>query len=127
SKALSLEAPVRAVLDGMRTLRSENMPFDPRTSTRTFTFCVVDAGVIKLLPPLVNLLQADAPHVRLSAMQLDAQHLDSWLETGTVVFAMGAFPHLPTGIRRQALWTERYVSVVRKGHPRIKGEPSLKA
>jgi DNA-binding transcriptional LysR family regulator len=127
SKALSLEAPVRAVLDGMRTLRSENMPFDPKTSTRTFTFCVVDAGVIKLLPPLVNLLQAEAPHVRLSAMQLDAQHLDSWLETGTVDFAMGAFPHLTKGIRRQALWTERYVSVVRKGHPRIKGEPSLKA
>src|SRR6476646_7136985 len=46
SKALSLEAPVRAVLDGMRTLRSENMPFDPRPSTRTFTFCVGDAGVI---------------------------------------------------------------------------------
>jgi DNA-binding transcriptional LysR family regulator len=127
SKALTLEAPVRGVLDGMRTLCSENVPFDPTTSTRTFTFCVVDAGVIKLLPPLVNLLQQEAPHVRLSAMQLDAQHLDSWLETGTVDFAMGSFPHLTKGIRRQPLWTERYVSAVRKGHPRIKGEPSLKA
>jgi DNA-binding transcriptional LysR family regulator len=127
SKALSLAEPVRAVLDGMRMLRSENVPFDPGTSSRTFTFCVVDAGVIKLLPPLVNLLQQEAPHVQLSVMQLDAQHLDSWLETGTVDFAMGAFPHLTKGIRRQPLWLERYVSVVRKGHPRIDGEPSLKA
>src|SRR5690606_11519290 len=30
-------------------------------------------------------------------------------------------------IRRQALWTSSYVSVVRGGHPRITGKPSLKA
>ena len=127
SKALSLDAPVRAVLDSMRTLRTENVPFDPKTSSRNFTFCVVDAGVIKLLPPLVNLLQEEAPHVRLSAVQFDAEHLDSWLEAGTIDFAMGSFPHLTKGIRRQALWIERYVSVVRKGHPRLDAEPSLKA
>jgi DNA-binding transcriptional LysR family regulator len=127
SKALSLAEPVRVVLDGMRTLRTENVPFDPKTSRRNFTFCVVDAGVIKLLPPLVNLLQEEAPHVRLAAVQFDAEHLDSWLETGTIDFAMGSFPHLTKGIRRQPLWIERYVSVVRKGHPRMGGEPSLKA
>ena len=32
---------------------------------------------------------------------------------------MGSFPSLTKGIRRQSLWVERYVSVVRKGHPRI--------
>jgi DNA-binding transcriptional LysR family regulator len=127
SKALALEAPVRTVLEGMRGLRTDNVPFDPKTSDRNFNFCVVDAGVIKLLPPLVNLIQQEAPRVRLSAMQLDAQHLDSWLETGTVDFAMGAFPHLTKGIRRAPLWTEQYVSVVRKGHPRLSGAPSLKA
>jgi DNA-binding transcriptional LysR family regulator len=127
SKALSLEAPVRAVLDGMRGLRTENVPFNPATSNRTFTFCVVDAGVIKLLPPLVNLLQKEAPHVRLSAVQFDADHLDSWLETGTIDFAMGSFPHLAKGLRRQPLWIEKYVSVVRKGHPRLTAEPSLEA
>src|SRR4029079_468333 len=35
--------------------------------------------------------------------------------------------HLTKGVRRQPLWVERYVSVVRKGHPRLHGEPSLKA
>ena len=127
AKALSLAAPVRGVLDGMRTLRTENVPFNPKISNRTFTFCVVDAGVIKLLPPLVHLLQEEAPRVRLSAVPFDAEHLDSWLETGTIDFAMGAFPHLTKGIRRQPLWVERYVSLVRKGHPRLGAEPSLKA
>jgi len=127
SKALDLEKPVRAVIDGMRTLRTENVPFDPKTSTRNFTFCVVDAGVIKLLPPLVKLLEEEAPRVRLSAVQFDAEHLDSWLETGTIDFAMGAFSHLAKGIRRQTLWTESYVGVVRKDHPRLGPEPSYKA
>jgi DNA-binding transcriptional LysR family regulator len=126
SKALALARPVQAVLENVRALRTEHVPFDPKTSNRRFNFCVVDAGVIKLLPPLVNLLQDEAPHVRLSAVQFDALHLDSWLETGTIDFAMGSFPHLTKGIRRQPLWIEHYVSVVKKGHPRLSGAPSLK-
>jgi DNA-binding transcriptional LysR family regulator len=60
-------------------------------------------------------------------MQLDAQHLDSWLESGTVDFAMGSFPGLIKGVRRQRLWTERYVSVARRGHPRLGKAPTAAA
>jgi DNA-binding transcriptional LysR family regulator len=126
AKALTLAEPIRTVLENMRALRAEHVPFDPKTSNRMFTFCVVDAGVIKLLPPLVNLLLDEAPRVRLSAVQFDADHLDSWLETGTIDFAMGSFAHLTKGIRRQPLWIEHYVSVVKKGHPRLGITPSLK-
>src|SRR5205085_10958288 len=100
---------------------------DPETSGGSCTLCVVDAGVIKLLPPLVKLLEGEAPHVRLNAVQFDAEHLDSWLETGTIDFAMGSFSHLTKGIRRQPLWIERYVSLVRKPYPRLTVEPSIKA
>jgi DNA-binding transcriptional LysR family regulator len=126
-KALQLQAPVRQILDQMRALRSEHVSFDPRISHRTFTFCVVDAGLIKLLPPLVDRLMAEAPHVRLRVLQLDATHLEPWLESGKLDFAMGSFPSLTKGIRRQPLWTERYVAVVRRGHPRIAGDPTLRA
>ena len=60
-KALELQAPVAVILERMRELRSEHVPFDPKTSTRTFNFCVVDAGVIKLLPKLVNRITEEAP------------------------------------------------------------------
>jgi DNA-binding transcriptional LysR family regulator len=126
-KALALQPTIRAILDQMRALRSEHVPFDPKSTSRTFNFCVVDAGLIKLLPPLVQLLLEEAPRVRLRAMQLDAQHLDSWLDSGTVDFAMGSFPALIKGVRRQRLWTERYVSVARRGHPRVGETPSLAA
>jgi DNA-binding transcriptional LysR family regulator len=124
-KALELQAPIAGLLDQLRELRSEHVPFDPLTSNRTFNFCVVDAGVIKLLPRLVNRLAEEAPHVKLRVMHLEADHLESWLVSGKVDFAMGSFPALTKAIRRQPLWVEKYVSVVRKAHPRIGSDPSL--
>src|SRR5262249_29155921 len=87
----------------------------------------IDAGLIKLLPPLVDRLLVEAPNVRLHVLQLEAAHLEPWLESGKLDFAMGSFPSLTKGIRRQPLWVERYVSVARRGHPRISAEPSLRA
>src|SRR6185437_11089710 len=115
-KALALAKPVARVLEQMRALRNDHAVFDPQKSSRTFQFCVVDAGVIKLLPPLLKRVAIEAPHVRLRVVQLEGAHLESWLETGTVDFAMGSFPDLGKSIRRQYLWTEEYVSVVNRGH-----------
>jgi len=126
-KALQLQAPVRAILDGAASLRGEPASFDPATSHRTFNFCVVDAGLLKLLPPLVDRLLREAPGVRLNVSQIDAAHLERSLESGKLDFAMGSFPSLPKNIRRQPLWVERYVSVARRGHPRLSSEPSLRA
>jgi len=60
-KALQLQGPVRAILERTASLRNEHLSFDPRTSHRTFNFCVVDAGLLKLLPPLVDRLLTEAP------------------------------------------------------------------
>jgi len=125
-KALALAKPVARVLEQMRALRNDHAVFDPQKSSRTFQFCVVDAGVIKLLPPLLKRVAIEAPHVRLRVVQLEGAHLESWLETGTVDFAMGSFPDLGKSIRRQYLWTEEYVSVVNRGHPRLSTTPTLR-
>src|ERR1700758_4163144 len=118
-KALQLQAPVRAILDRAASLRSESALFEPRTSHRTFNFSVVDAGLLKLLPPLVERLLAEAPNVRLQVLQPDAAHLERWLESGKLDFAMGSFPSRQKSTPRQPLWVEHYVSVVRCGHPRL--------
>lgn len=123
-KAIELSTPVAEILDRIRKLRSEHVPFDPRVSHRTFNFCVVDAGLIRLLPPLVKALISEAPNVRLRAVALEGQPLESWLESGKIDFAMGSFPALTKGVRRQSLWIESYVSVVKKRHPRLGANPS---
>jgi DNA-binding transcriptional LysR family regulator len=126
-KASQLGEPVRAILDGVQSLRGEHRSFDPRTSHRTFNFCVVDAGILKLLPPLVDRVMQEAPSVRFCVSQLEARQLERWLESGKLDFAMGSFPSMPKGIRRQFLWTERYVSVARRRHPRMAADPTMRA
>ncbi|WP_233859421.1 LysR family transcriptional regulator [Paraburkholderia sp. HD33-4] len=123
-KALELTEPVRAILKGVRGLRSDHGSFDPKTSTRKFSFFLVDAGAIKIFPRLLNYLAAEAPGICVQSIPCDAQHLDVWLESGLVDIAIGSFPSLTMGIRRLPLWNETYVSVTRKDHPRIGTNPT---
>jgi DNA-binding transcriptional LysR family regulator len=126
-KAMELAEPVRAILERMRTLRSDHTAFDPETSDRTFKFFMVDAGVVQMLPPLLRFLQHEAPQMHVQAIRCDLQHLDLWLESGLVDFAVGSFTALGNGIRRHPLWTETYAAVARKGHPRMGPSPSEEA
>lgn len=127
SKALELEPSVNAILDGVTTLRTEHVPFDAAHSKRTFTFCVVDAGLIRLMPPLIRHVHAKAPKVGLRVVPVDSERLEAQLESGKLDFAMGSYSSLSKKIRRQPLFSVSYVTVVRKGHPRLKARPSLAA
>jgi DNA-binding transcriptional LysR family regulator len=124
-KALALATSVRLILDEMQSLRCAQVPFDPRTSDRSFSFFAVDAGIVVMLPPLVKLLHEQAPGVRLKAVQLEEDHLHTWLKSGKVDLAIGSYPSLTQGIRRQRLFMATFMSLVRKGHPRLVTEPTL--
>ena len=91
-----------------------------RHRRRTFNFCVVDAGVIKLLPKLVN------QHRRGSAACAAARAASRGRASGIVAgLRQGRFRDglvSRTDQRQSAgnrCGSREYVSVVRKGHPRI--------
>ena len=125
AKALELEKPVRALLDGMQRLRSEQTHFDPGQSNRTFRVFTLDAGVIVLLPAVMKLLLNTAPGVRLRAAQVDLQNLHLSLESSEIDLAIGEFPLLIPGIRRQKLFSGRHMCIFRKDHPRLRRDPTL--
>lgn len=127
SKALELEPLVVDVLDRVTHLRTEHVPFDPATSARTFRFCVVDAGIVRIVPPLIGLLEQEAPRIRLDIEPLDLDRLETSLESGRLDFAMGDYPSLSKRVRRQSLWSVTYLSAVRTGHPRIGDTPTRQA
>jgi len=127
AKALELKLAVHSLLDDATMLRARHSPFDPSTSTRTFTFSVVDSGLVRLLPPLLAYFEEHAPGVRLRIVPIDLEDLEAALETGQLDFAMGSFPSKSKRIRRQTLWSVGYVSVARRGHPRLGAKPSLAA
>jgi len=127
AKSLELADAVHALLDDATMLRARHRPFDPKTSTRTFSFSVVDAGLVHLLPPLLAHLEEHAPGVRLRVTPMEFQELEAALEAGHLDFAMGSFRSRSKRIRRQTLWSVGYVSVVRRDHPRLVAKPSLAA
>ena len=127
AKARELEPSVRSLLDSVTMLRAHHRPFDPQTASRTFSFSVVDSGMLRLLPQLLPYLERVAPGVRLRVVPPDVDGLEASLEAGHLDFAMGSFAALSKRIRRQTLWSVTYVSVARHGHPRIGTRPSVAA
>ena len=53
AKALELKVSIHALLDDVTMLRATHRPFDPKHSVRTFSFSVVDSGMVRLLPQLL--------------------------------------------------------------------------
>jgi DNA-binding transcriptional LysR family regulator len=127
AKALELEKPVRSLLDGFQRLRNEQTHFDPARSTRVFRVFALDAGIIVLLPAIMKKLLEAAPSVRLRAAQVGLQSLHSVLESGEIDLAIGEFPLLIPGIRRQKLFSGRHMCIFQKDHPRLSRNPSLVA
>jgi len=119
AKALGMAAQLHALLDAADGLRSEAVAFDPGTSDRTFSLLLTDVGMIRFLPPLIAAVAAAAPGVSLRAVPLDSRAFELKLETGEADLALGAFPHAAGYLRRQKLFSDGYLSVMRKRHPRL--------
>ena len=73
----------------------------------------------------MKLLLNLAPGVRLRAAQVDLQNLHLSLESGEIDLAIGEFPLLIPGIRRQKLYSGRHMCIFRKGHPRLGRDPTF--
>src|SRR5579884_2177547 len=118
-KAIALAQPLKELLTTSAVIRSSAASFDPRSSTREFTIIVTEVGMIVLLPPLISHLEREGRGLRLKAVPLDSRRLEMRLEAGEADIALGAFPDAAPNMRRQLLYTDPYVSVVRNGHPQL--------
>ena len=95
------------------------------TLHRTFTLRTSDGFAETFGPDLIERVQQEAPHVRLrfvrkldkSSEGLRDGSID--LETGVVAGSIGP------EVRAQALFSDRYVGVVRTGHPLSRSEVTL--
>ena len=126
-RALELSGPIAEVLAGARRVIATTEPFDPRTSTRTFTLGAPDGASAYLLPLLAR-LSREAPGVDLRLRQLlprdGARGADTaWelvfpnLDARLIDLAIGPFPAVPARFDAQLLGEEDFVVVAREGHP----------
>lgn len=115
--ARELGEPVRQALALLESALAHGPGFDPATSTRAFRFYMSDLGQIEFLPPLVEHVQQVAPGVRLEAVALEVEDIGDALASGALDIAAGFLPGLGPPVRRQALFRDPYVCLMRAGHP----------
>jgi DNA-binding transcriptional LysR family regulator len=116
-RALEIAAPLHGLLAVSNVMRASSTVFDPGKSTREFRVLAAEVGMIILIPTLMRELDRAGATLRLRAVPLDARHVSAKLETGEADIALGAFPKEAGTLRRQKLYSDQYVSVVRKDHP----------
>jgi len=114
-RAELLHGPVRDALAQLATAIGHSPRFDPKVSRRSFTVATVDYGAFVLAPKLLDLVSREAPHVDLRITNssgldgIDRGHFD-------VALAPTSSDNDPTNVRRQIMFEEHFVCVLRAGH-----------
>ena len=119
AKALEVADRLRVLLAAADELRASATAFDPAASDRLFSLLLTDVGMIHFLPSLIARLAEAAPKARVRAVPLQSHQFEARLEAGDADLALGAFPKAARHLRRQRLYHTGYLSVVRRGHPRL--------
>jgi DNA-binding transcriptional LysR family regulator len=115
--ARQLAEPVRQALALLESALAHGPGFDPSSSTRAFRLYMSDLGQIEFLPPLVERVQSVAPGVRLEAVALEVEDIGDALAAGALDLAVGFLPGLAAPVRRQPLFRDPYLCLMRADHP----------
>jgi len=115
-KAQRLAAPVRHALATLEQALGETAGFDPARSTRTFRIHMSDIGESRFLPELMIALRERAPGVRVETRPLPREQINEALDAGRIDFAFGFLPMVKE-TQRVELLHDRYVVLLREGHP----------
>jgi len=129
-RAVRLADPVRQALATIGEALNDPVEFEPRQSHKTFRIHMSDIGEGRFLPELMVRLREQAPGVRIETMPLPRGEITEALDSGRIDFAFGFLPAVKETQRVQLL-KDRYIVLLRKGHPftrkRRTGKPLLEA
>jgi len=115
-KAQRLAEPVRQALATLEQALGEAAGFDPAQSSRTFHIHMSDIGESRFLPELMQVLRERAPGVRVQTRPVPRDQVMEALDAGRIDFAFGFLPMVKDS-QRVRLLEDRYVVLLREGHP----------
>lgn len=133
-EALAL-AVTRALAEIGRGIR-EPAGFDPSTSRRVLRIAAADGFDVVLLPTLLEALRRQAPSMDLVVSRPSASELSRSLQAGEHDLYYGVLPSRPAfagllpdpgsrGLKALTAYTEGWVCLARRGHPRIRRRIAL--
>ncbi len=125
-RAEALRAPVRQALTLLDQSLVEKVVFDPATARRKIRVVSDDYSELVLFPSLVSRLSKRAPGIDVLVPPTGAFEFEPLLrgEIDLALAPLRANMPPPPGILEKKLYAERFVCVVRKGHPLAK-RPTL--
>lgn len=118
-RAEQLAAPVKQLLGDIEHLLRPQA-FDPATADLTVSIASTDYALRAVVVPLLSVLRAQAPNIRVAVQPVDAQQLPGQLERGEIDLALVTPDSTAPGLHTAALFEERYVCVMRADHPDAK-------
>lgn len=119
-RAVALLASVRPLMLALEAVLTPAL-VEPAALTLTLRLVTDDAVGLTFLPRLVGRLRAEAPGVTLDVLPRGAPGRKAMLRAGQADLALGAFSGAGMDLHRSALYTERWVTVLRRGHPAARG------
>jgi len=107
--------------------------FELAKANATFRMAMADATAALLLPPLVRLIESEAPGIDIRMVPLTTREPRPMLLRGDIDIAIGFFPGVvaqlqgstETPVRHERLYAGHYVCVMRKNHPLADKELTL--
>lgn len=116
ARAEDLARSVQAGLALLESGLASRHAFDPLQSSAELRVHLTDIGEARFLPPLMRELRRVAPGITLQAQAWPQADVGKALDSGDIHLAIGFLPELTSSAHTQLL-TDRYVVLIRAGHP----------
>lgn len=128
ARALALWPSVRTALAQLQQSLAPGV-FDPASANTTFVVAMADATGATLIPPLVEIIEREAPGVSVRVVPLTTRDPRQLLDDETADMAVGYFPAVMADLTARAqsdsvvahestrLYDGEYVCVMRQDHP----------
>jgi len=118
-RAQQLASAVAGALASIAEALDEPASFDPARSRRLFRLHMSDIGEARFLPALLAALRRIAPGICISTEPWPHGEIARALDTGKLDFAFGFLPGVED-TERMTLLRDRYIVLLRRGHPFLK-------
>lgn len=123
-RALELGAPLKLIIGEISNLLQPPI-FDPSTARLKFTIAATDYALRAVALPFLAALKGQAPHIQIALVPVEDRHVQARLELGEIDLALITPGNIAQDLHTRSLFNERYVCVMREGHPVLLGHEHL--